>query len=102
METRNFKRVMVWEAPVRFFHWLNVLSVVVLTITGFIIANPPAILSSAEATNLHTFGLVRFIHFIAAYLFFFVMILRIYWAFAGNQGKHFGHFVKRCGINSGV
>ncbi len=85
METRNFKRVLVWEAPVRFFHWLNVLSVVVLTITGFIIANPPAILSSAEATNLHTFGLIRFIHFIAAYLFFFVMILRIYWAFAGNQ-----------------
>ena len=85
METRNFKRVLVWEAPVRFFHWLNVLSVVVLTITGFLIANPPAILSSAEATNLHTFGLIRFIHFIAAYLFFFVMILRIYWAFAGNQ-----------------
>jgi len=85
METRNFKRVMVWEAPVRFFHWLNVLAVVVLTITGFLIANPPAILSSAEATNLHTFGVIRFIHFIAAYLFFFVMLMRIYWAFAGNQ-----------------
>lgn len=85
METRNFKRVMVWEAPVRFFHWLNVLSIVVLTITGFLIANPPAILSSAEATNLHTFGVIRFIHFISAYLFFFVMILRIYWAFVGNQ-----------------
>ena len=85
METRNFKRVMVWEAPVRFFNWLNVLAVVVLTVTGFLIANPPAILSSAEATNLHTFGVIRFIHFIAAYLFFFVMILRIYWAFAGNQ-----------------
>lgn len=85
METRNFKRVMVWEAPVRFFHWLNVLAIIVLTITGFLIANPPAILSSAEATDLHSFGLIRFIHFIAAYLFFFVMILRLYWAFAGNQ-----------------
>ena len=85
METRNFKRVMVWEAPVRFFHWLNVLAIIVLTITGFLIANPPAILSSAEATDLHTFGIIRFIHFTAAYLFFFVMILRLYWAFAGNQ-----------------
>lgn len=76
---------MVWELPVRIFHWLNVLCIVVLTITGFLIANPPAILSSAEATNLHTFGIIRFIHFTAAYIFFFVMILRIYWAFVGNQ-----------------
>lgn len=85
METKNFKRVLVWEGPVRFFHWLNVLSIIVLTITGFLIADPPAILSSAEATELYTFGIIRFIHFTAAYLFFFVMILRIYWAFAGNR-----------------
>jgi len=85
METKNFKRVMVWELPVRFFHWTNVLSVLVLTVTGFIIANPPALHSSAEATNLHLFGVVRFIHFGAAYIFFFNMILRIYWSFAGNQ-----------------
>ena len=85
METKNFKRVMVWEMPVRFFHWINVLSVVVLTVTGFIIANPPALHSSAEATNLHLFGMVRFIHFGAAYIFFFNMILRIYWSFVGNQ-----------------
>lgn len=85
METRNFKRVLVWELPVRIFHWLNVLSIIVLILTGFIIANPPALLSSAEATDLHTFGLIRFIHFTAAYIFFFVMILRIYWAFVGNQ-----------------
>ncbi len=85
METKNFKRVMVWELPVRFFHWVNVLSITVLTVTGFIIANPPALHSSAEATNLHLFGIVRFIHFGAAYIFFFNMILRIYWSFVGNQ-----------------
>ena len=82
---RNFKRVYVWELPVRIFHWLNVLSLTVLIVTGFIIANPPAILSNAEATNLQMFGLVRFIHFVAGYFFFFVMILRIYWAFVGNR-----------------
>ena len=85
METKNFKRVMVWEMPVRFFHWINVLTIIVLTITGFIIANPPALHSSAEATNLHLFGLVRFIHFGAAYIFFFNMILRLYWSLVGNQ-----------------
>lgn len=85
METKNFKRVYVWEIPVRIFHWTNVLSITMLTITGFIIADPPAILSNIEATDLHTFGLVRFAHFTAAYIFFFNMILRIYWAFVGNQ-----------------
>ena len=85
METRNYKRVLVWELPVRIFHWLNALAIVVLAITGFIIADPPALMSNAEATNLHFLGVVRAIHFIAAYVFFFVMILRIYWAFMGNQ-----------------
>ena len=85
METKNFKRVLVWELPVRVFHWVNVLAVIVLTITGFIIADPPAILSNAEATDLHSFGIVRVVHFTAAYIFFFNMILRIYWSFVGNQ-----------------
>ena len=92
METKNFKRVLVWELPVRFFHWVNVLSIIVLTATGFIIADPPAILSNMEATDLHTFGIVRFIHFTAAYIFFFNMILRIYWAFVGNQFAHWRAF----------
>ena len=82
---RNFKRVYVWELPVRIFHWLNVLALFVLVVTGFLIANPPALLSSQEATNLHSFGIIRFLHFTAAYIFFFVLILRLYWAFVGNR-----------------
>jgi Ni/Fe-hydrogenase 1 B-type cytochrome subunit len=85
METRNFKRVLVWELPVRIFHWVNVLTITVLTITGFIIANPPAILSNMEASDLNTFGYIRFIHFAAAYIFFFNMLMRVYWSFVGNQ-----------------
>ncbi|WP_188653171.1 Ni/Fe-hydrogenase, b-type cytochrome subunit [Yeosuana aromativorans] len=84
-KTRNFKRVYVWEIPVRIFHWINVLALIILVLSGFLIANPPAILSSSEATNLHSFGIVRFLHFTAAYIFFFIMILRVYWAFVGNR-----------------
>jgi Ni/Fe-hydrogenase 1 B-type cytochrome subunit len=85
METINFKRVYVWELPVRIFHWINALSITVLAVTGFIIANPPAILSSAEASEIYWFGTVRMIHFISAYIFFFNMILRVYWSFFGNK-----------------
>ena len=85
MKTRTFKRIYVWELPVRIFHWINVLAITTLAITGFIIADPPAIMSNAEASESFWFGTVRFIHFGTAYIFFFNMILRVYWAFVGNR-----------------
>jgi len=92
MKTKNFKRVYVWEVPVRIFHWINVLSLTVLVLSGFLIANPPALLSNAEPFNLHMFGTVRFLHFSTAYIFFFNMILRIYWSFVGNQFSNWRAF----------
>ncbi len=91
--TQDYKRLYVWEGPVRIFHWLNVLSIVTLTITGFLIADPPAIMSGDEASHRYWFGVVRFIHFTAAYVFVGVMILRIYWAFAGNRHAHWKSFL---------
>ncbi len=88
MQPKNYKRVYVWELPVRIFHWINVLCITVLAITGFIISDPPAILSGAEASESYWFGTVRFIHFGTAYIFFFNMLLRIYWAFVGNRFAH--------------
>lgn len=85
MPSKNYKRVYVWELPVRIFHWINVLCIIVLAVTGFIIADPPALLSNKEASETYLFGTVRFIHFTAAYIFFFNMILRIYWSFVGNR-----------------
>ena len=69
-KTYDFKRVLVWELPVRIFHWLNALCIVVLAITGLIIANPPVLMSTAEAVDLYWFGTVRMIHFITGYIFF--------------------------------
>jgi len=62
-QPHEFKRIYVWELPVRFYHWLNALCILVLTITGFIIANPPAINTASEASFSYWFGTVRFIHF---------------------------------------
>lgn len=93
MKTQDYKRLYVWEGPVRIFHWINVLCIVALTITGFLIADPPAIMSGDEASHRYWFGIVRFIHFTAAYLFVAVMILRIYWAFAGNRYANWRNFL---------
>ena len=80
-----YNRIFVWEVPVRLFHWLNVLSIFVLSVTGYIIGNPPALMSGAEATNQYYFGIVRFIHFATAYIFLVGMIYRIAWSFMGNK-----------------
>ena len=93
--TYDFKRVLVWELPVRIFHWLNVLCITVLGVTGFIIADPPALMSTSEAVDSYWFGTVRMIHFTTAYIFLLNYIARIYWAFRGNyysNWKAFFHF----------
>ncbi len=91
--TKDYKRVYVWQLPVRIFHWLNALSIVVLSITGFIIADPPAFMSQREAYDTYFMGYVRIIHFISAYVFVGVMGLRIYWAFVGNKYAHWKAFL---------
>ncbi|MFV0238388.1 MAG: Ni/Fe-hydrogenase, b-type cytochrome subunit [Flavobacteriales bacterium] len=92
MSTKNYKRVYVWQLPVRIFHWLNALAIMILIITGFIIADPPAILSRGEAYNQFWMGKVRMVHFISAYILVAVMIMRIYCMFVGNKYAHWKAF----------
>jgi Ni/Fe-hydrogenase 1 B-type cytochrome subunit len=88
-----FKRVYVWELPVRFYHWLNALCVLVLIVTGLLIAHPPAITSAREASFSYWFGVTRFIHFATAYVFLFNFAFRIYWGFVGNQFSDWRNFL---------
>lgn len=88
-----FNRVYVWELPVRFYHWLNAVCILVLAVTGFIIANPPALNSAAEASFSYWFGVTRFIHFLTAYVFVFNFAFRIYWGFVGNQYANWKNFL---------
>jgi Ni/Fe-hydrogenase 1 B-type cytochrome subunit len=91
--TYNYKRVYVWSAVVRFFHWTTAFSTIILIITGFIIANPPAIDNNAEASQAFWFGYIRAIHFITAYILVAVVIFRIYWAFVGNRFANWRNFI---------
>ncbi len=92
-KTYDFKRVLVWELPVRIFHWLNAFCILVLAITGLIIANPPVLMSTAEAVDSYWFGTVRMIHFITAYVFLLNFVVRIYWAFNGNYYSSWRAFI---------
>ena len=90
---RNFIRVYVWELPVRLTHWINAACIVVLGVSGYLIAHPPGYLTATEASFGYWFGIIRFTHFVAAYVFVVALLARIYWAFVGNKFAHWRSFM---------
>ena len=75
-------KVYVWEFPVRFTHWINVLCILALSITGFYVGNP---FIYALSPDQYIMGWMRFIHFVSAYTFLMSIIIRLYWSMAGNK-----------------
>lgn len=74
----------VWELPIRIWHTLAGLSILVLIATGLYIASPPFSLTG-EASQNFLMGWVRQVHFAAGYVLLFAFLLRVYWFFAGNN-----------------
>lgn len=79
------RRLYVWEIPVRLTHWVNVLSIIVLSFTGYYIGNPWIQVSQREWYGPYFMGNIRFIHFVFAFIFVASLALRTYWAFVGNK-----------------
>ena len=77
--------VYVYEWPVRLWHWINALAIIILCVTGWFIGSPPPTMIIAEATYQFVFGYIRFAHFAAGQLLIIGFLGRIYWAFVGNH-----------------
>jgi Ni/Fe-hydrogenase 1 B-type cytochrome subunit len=76
--------IYVYEAPVRLWHWVNALAIIVLAITGYFIGSPlPSMPGEASAHFL--MGYIRFAHFSAGYVLAIGFILRVYWGIVGNS-----------------
>ncbi|NTW03636.1 MAG: Ni/Fe-hydrogenase, b-type cytochrome subunit [Oscillochloris sp.] len=78
------QRIYVWQIPVRLTHWVNAFSILVLSVTGYFIGNPWLFVARRETYASFFMGTVRFIHFAAAFIFLASVLLRTYWAVAGN------------------
>ncbi len=88
----DYKRVYVWELPVRAYHWINAIALVALCITGYLIGAPIRAFYAGEAYQQYWFGTVRFVHFFCAYVYVFNFLARIYWGFVGNQYARWNNF----------
>jgi Ni/Fe-hydrogenase 1 B-type cytochrome subunit len=76
--------IYVYETPVRIWHWVNALAILVLCVTGWFIASPPPTMSG-EASDHYLFGTIRFAHFAAGYVLAIGFVARMYWALVGNH-----------------
>ena len=81
----EYRRLYVWELPVRIYHWVNAVALVTLCLTGYLIGAPIRAFYAAEAYQQYWFGWVRFIHFVAAFVYVFNFLGRLYWGFVGNK-----------------
>ncbi|MEM9181740.1 MAG: Ni/Fe-hydrogenase, b-type cytochrome subunit [Pseudomonadota bacterium] len=76
--------IYVYEAPLRIWHWVNALSILVLCVTGYFIGSPLPTMPG-EASDHFLMGYIRFAHFAAGYIFAIGFAFRIYWAIVGNK-----------------
>ncbi|MCL4490531.1 MAG: Ni/Fe-hydrogenase, b-type cytochrome subunit [Nitrospirae bacterium] len=83
------RRLYVWEFPVRLTHWITVVCIAGLSITGFYIGSP---FIHATSADQYVMGWMRFIHFVAAYLLTASVLVRTYWSFVGNEYAHIREF----------
>ncbi|NDV13988.1 Ni/Fe-hydrogenase, b-type cytochrome subunit [Crenobacter caeni] len=78
---RKVTSVYVYEAPVRLWHWVTVLCIIVLSVSGYLIGAP---LPSSPHYHF-VLGYIRFAHFAAGYILAVGLIGRLYWALVGNH-----------------
>ncbi len=91
--SRIIEEVYVWRLPVRLYHWINALCIVLLLASGFFIANPYLSEPYGEATWFHQMSWFRYLHFATAFVFIANFLFRMYWAlFGGDKYARFGGF----------
>jgi Ni/Fe-hydrogenase 1 B-type cytochrome subunit len=79
-----YGRQYVWQLPVRISHWVNVVSLSMLFLTGLYI-NHPILAPNGEAYRNFVMGRIREIHFFFGYVLLFSFLLRVYWFYVGNN-----------------
>ena len=81
----ELKSYRVWDAPTRWFHWINVLCVIGLIAIGVAILNAKPLGVTNEGKVL-----LKVIHVWFGYVFAINLLWRMVWAFIGNRHARWG------------
>jgi len=81
----ELKSYYVWDAFTRWFHWINVLSIVILMALGLAIVNGSALGLTNDGKIL-----LKEIHVLVGYVFVLNLLWRFVWAFFGNRHARWG------------
>jgi len=82
--------VYVWQYPLRLFHWGMVLSIAVLSFTGYYIHSPFIV---GQVKYPFLMGWFRFVHESFGMLLIALFLLRLYLFFAGNRWVRWRQYV---------
>jgi Ni/Fe-hydrogenase 1 B-type cytochrome subunit len=85
-------RVYVWDVVVRVTHWVIVLSLIVLSVTGIYIGRP-FLIAAGPAGEQFVMGTVKAIHSYSAIAFTLAVLARIWWMFTGSRHARWWNFV---------
>ncbi len=80
----NYEMKTVWSILLRLFHWSLVLSIVTLVVTGLYINNPWTN-TTLEGSVAFPMATMRYIHFLAGYLFTAAVLVRLFLYIFGNR-----------------
>lgn len=70
----------MWDAPTRWFHWINAISVIALVVVGYVMLNG----RSLEIPRPGSLKL-KMLHTWVGYVFVINLLIRLAWAFLGNR-----------------
>lgn len=79
----TYEKQYCWSILLRLFHWMFALSIVMLVVTGFYI-NGPWTNTMIEGSAGFPMAIMRFMHFVAGYVFSGAVIIRTFLYIFGN------------------
>lgn len=97
MKEEKRKVYYLFSPFLRIFHWIMVLAIVTLFVTGLLVTKPVTVMGFEPTYTAMSMDWIRNIHFLVAFLFCAAFILRIY-GFIVNKGDRLfprvweGHF----------
>jgi len=91
-DREGIERVYVWDLVVRLSHWVIMLAMFILVITGIYIGKPYMI-PAGPANEQFVMATMKTVHFYAAIIFTLAVATRIAWMFVGSYYARWHQFV---------